>query len=422
MCLRKAPSDKLESVPNLLTCPGSDPQQRSFQYPLHGLAIPDILAGRSPSRYPLVYIQATIYTLYRCMEREITPSLHLPGLGEDKACGERHPKTEAARRARGNHPAATQQGMGISLREPCGKRQTAPCRRDDRAPSSLPNLPEPPSSFYSLLPTALSASHLSAPSPLSFFQIPSQISPSPLVPSLSEPLSLGTLPSPFSFLLSTLVLASPPPLPAVNLGMDRAIVLRALGPRRRRGRCERGHSGAFVRVPAAVNALLVHSCTKMAGTAAPTQASPFGGVQGACPGGHIALFVWSPAEAEDNAFISPSGPRVSEGWWGRTTGPEKTTSSGISRAEDRQGGTAARGRLRDPRTSVPQPRRKTGMGKGFSAQPPDSSCRGSFVLVGLPDPRQSSTTLPAPPAVPRAGLRHTGRTATPLPQALVGCS
>lgn len=67
-------------------------------------------------------------------------------------------------------------------------------------------------------------------------------------------------------------------------------------------------------VPAAVNALLVHSCTKMAETAAPTQASPFGGVQGARSGGHIALFVW--AEPQDNACISLPGLRVEVGMVG----------------------------------------------------------------------------------------------------------
>lgn len=69
-------------------------------------------------------------------------------------------------------------------------------------------------------------------------------------------------------------------------------------------------------VPAAVNALLVHSCTKMAETAAPTQASPFGGVQGARPGGHIALFVWGTAEPRDNACISLPGLRVAVGMAG----------------------------------------------------------------------------------------------------------
>lgn len=213
--------------------------------------------------------------------------------------------------------------MGTFLREPCGKRWAAPPRRDVRAPSFIPNLPPSTPSFLLPSPPATSQHLLLSPS-----SSPSRFSPSPLVP--PHVVIPRTLPSPFSFRLPTLVLASPPPLPAVNLGMDRAIVLWASGPRRRRGRCERGHSGAFVCVPAAVNALLVHSCTKMAGTAAPTQASPFGGVQGACPGGHIALFVWSPAEAEDNAFISLSGLRVLEGWRGGTTRPEEVTSSATS--------------------------------------------------------------------------------------------
>lgn len=229
-------------------------------------------------------------------------------------CGERHPKTEEARGARGNHSRAWACPSG----SPVGKRRQLHAEEMTKPrPASQTFLSPPLSTPSFLLPSLASppatSQHLLLPPSSS----PSRISPSPLVPSLPEPLSLRTLLSPFSSWLSTLVLASPPPLPAVNLGMDRAIVLRASGPRRRRGRCERGHSGAFVCVPAAVNALLVHSCTKMAGTAAPTQASPFGGVQGACPGGHIALFVWSPAEAEDNAFISLSGLRVLEGWQGR---------------------------------------------------------------------------------------------------------
>lgn len=176
-----------------------------------------------------------------------------------------------------------------------------------------PILPPELSSSSSHLPSGLSTRYLSAPSPSSR---PSQISPAPISPCpLPLRAAVPTDPRPFSFRLPTLVLASPPPLPAVNLGLDRAIVLRASGPRRRRGRCERGHSGAFVCVPAAVNALLVNSCTKMAETAAPTQASPFGGSKVPAQGGTLPCLFGEP-EAEDNAFISLPKLRVLEGWQG----------------------------------------------------------------------------------------------------------
>lgn len=155
-----------------------------------------------------------------------------------------------------------------------------------------------------------SQTSLSPPSEHLLSSNPPGISPSPISPRQSRSPSC----IPFSWQLPTLVLAFPPPLPAVNLGMDGAIVLGERGPRRRRGRCERGHRGAFVPVPAAVNAALVHSCSPRAGTAA-----PFGRLQGACPGGHIALFVW-----RQRLYL----PSRDEGVGAGTTGPEEATSSG----------------------------------------------------------------------------------------------
>lgn len=125
---------------------------------------------------------------------------------------------------------------------------------------------------------------------------------------------------------STRVLASPPPLPAVNLGVDGAIVLRAWGPRRRRGRCERGHSGTFVCVPAACQC---PACPFMP-ERWPEQQHPH--KRRHLVGRKVRPVCLEPAEAEGAAVISHLSAEGVDGLVEGTTGPEKVTSSG-----DREG-------------------------------------------------------------------------------------
>lgn len=64
----------------------------------------------------------------------------------------------------------------------------------------------------------------------------------------SAPFSWPFLASQSIFSILHPSLASPLPMPAVNTGLDGAIVLWTLG-QRRRGRCEQQHSRAFVHSP-----------------------------------------------------------------------------------------------------------------------------------------------------------------------------